>query len=182
MGSDRNVSPLLRFFSGSLPATQTTEADGQTCGLAVCGQSIGLAKRPVRRLQNRRPSLGTSGKKSRKPLPFPVAMIKLCPIKMPSRNASMQLPFPAPRTWGGRRTNAGRKPADPLRPTVIHRTRPMHLARHPAHVTLRRAPRVTSLRNHNTFLAVRGAISKGSKSHFRVIEFSVQRDHIHLVV
>jgi hypothetical protein len=60
--------------------------------------------------------------------------------------------------------------------------RPPHLERHPAHITLRRVGDIPSLRNHRNFLAARGAISKGSKSHFRVIQFSVQRDHIHLIV
>jgi REP element-mobilizing transposase RayT len=58
----------------------------------------------------------------------------------------------------------------------------VHLPRHPAHITLRRAAQVSSLRNHRAFVAVRGAISKGSRSSFRVIHFSVQRDHIHLIV
>jgi REP element-mobilizing transposase RayT len=98
---------------------------------------------------------------------------------MPSENA--QLAFPAPRTWGGRRDGAGRKPSLERR-NVVHRTRPLHLARHPAHVTLRRAAQVSSLRNRRSFLAARSAISKCTKSSFRVIHFSVQRDHIHLIV
>jgi REP element-mobilizing transposase RayT len=47
---------------------------------------------------------------------------------------------------------------------------------------LRRVAQLSSLRNRRAFLAVRGAISRGSKSTFRIVHFSVQRDHIHLIV
>jgi hypothetical protein len=100
---------------------------------------------------------------------------------MPSRNPAAQLSFPAPRTWGGRRENAGRKPGSGRR-NVVHRVRPKHLERHPAHITLRRAADVPSLRNHRTYLAARAALARGSKASFRVVHFSVQRDHIHLIV
>src|SRR6476661_6207988 len=99
---------------------------------------------------------------------------------MAKSSAAKQLSFPAPRTWGGRRTGAGRKRS--ARPNVLHRTRPTHLSQHPAHVTLRRHADVPSLRNDRIFRAIRGAFRKASKSTFRVIHFSVQRDHIHMVV
>src|SRR6202142_3334899 len=91
-----------------------------------------------------------------------------------------QLSFPAPRTWGGRRAGAGPKGIS-ARPNVVHRVRPRHDAHFPLHVTLRRHADLPSLRNHRIFKAVRKALSKASKSSFRVIQFSVQRDHIHLV-
>ena len=48
------------------------------------------------------------------------------------------------------------------------------------HVTLR--ARVSTLRDFSVFDAVEAALAKGSKSFFRVCEYSVQRNHIHLIV
>ena len=63
-----------------------------------------------------------------------------------------------------------------------HRTRPRHVARHPVFVTLRARQDVPSLRADDAFAAVQGALVRGSKVWFRVREFSVQDDHVHLVV
>jgi REP element-mobilizing transposase RayT len=48
-------------------------------------------------------------------------------------------------------------------------------------VTLR-AGRVTNLRQEVVFFAIRRALRKASTSWFRVIHFSVQSDHVHLLV
>jgi REP element-mobilizing transposase RayT len=89
-----------------------------------------------------------------------------------------ELPF---RTWGGRRAGAGRKPSG-TRPGVPHVARPDHRARHPAHVTLRAAPRLPSLRREVLFLALRRAFEFCRSGRFRVVHFSVQADHVHLLV
>jgi len=91
----------------------------------------------------------------------------------------MQLPLVF-RTWGGRRDGAGRKPS-PGRRSVPHTTRPAHDPRTPLHVTLRATPTVPSLRGADVFPAVRAAIAAASTSTFRVLHFSVQADHVHLV-
>jgi hypothetical protein len=44
----------------------------------------------------------------------------------------IQLCLPVPRTWGGRRAGAGRKPTPGRRPGVPHRARSAHVAAHPA--------------------------------------------------
>src|SRR6185503_19570725 len=75
----------------------------------------------------------------------PRAVRKGCRIKM-ARRLPKQLALPAPRTWGGRRKGAGRKPARP-RPNVSHAPRPAHDPRHPVHVTLRAARGLKSLRS-----------------------------------
>jgi REP element-mobilizing transposase RayT len=49
------------------------------------------------------------------------------------------------------------------------------------HVTLRAARRVPSLRRQTIFLALRRAFAKSRLEWFRVVQFSVQTDHIHLV-
>jgi REP element-mobilizing transposase RayT len=53
---------------------------------------------------------------------------------------------------------------------------------HPVHVTLRARPEISSLRGPETFPAVRRALAAASKSDFRLIHFSVQADHLHLLV
>ena len=49
-------------------------------------------------------------------------------------------------------------------------------------MTLRARPGVRSLRGDDVFPAVRQALSAGSKATFRLIQFSVQADHLHLLV
>jgi hypothetical protein len=50
------------------------------------------------------------------------------------------------------------------------------------HVTLRARPEVSSLRAPNAFPAVRTALRAASKPGFRLVHFSVQADHLHLLV
>ena len=97
------------------------------------------------------------------------------------KRAPRQLELHAPPTWGGRRAGAGRKPA-PGRRRVRHRRRAVHDGRCPAHVTLRARGDLPSLRRDDVFGAVRAALVKGSRERFRIIHFSVQRDHIHLLL
>jgi putative transposase len=85
------------------------------------------------------------------------------------------------RTWGGRRDGAGRKPA-PGRRAVPHRPRAPHDRHCPAHVTLRASSAVPSLRTGRPFIVTRSALAAASTPKFRVLHFSVQADHLHLVV
>jgi REP element-mobilizing transposase RayT len=82
--------------------------------------------------------------------------------------------------WGGRREGAGRKRGK--RRTAAHRVRPEHHARHPVHVTLRADRPVPSLRKQRVFVVVRRALAKASRTWFRLLHFSVQADHVHLLV
>ncbi|TMB41891.1 MAG: hypothetical protein E6J55_17735 [Deltaproteobacteria bacterium] len=93
-----------------------------------------------------------------------------------------QLSFPAPRSWGGHRAGAGRKPAPGRRPGVPHVARPTHCAAHPVHVTLRTGPAVRCLRADRVFPSVRRALAASSGADFRLLHFSVQDDHLHLLV
>jgi len=85
------------------------------------------------------------------------------------------------RKWGGARASAGRPKV--LHPkNVVHRTRPAHNFRHPVHVTLRVRRGLPSFRRQVVFLEIRNGIAEASRRGFRVVHFSVQQDHIHLVV
>src|ERR1043166_4119321 len=95
---------------------------------------------------------------------------------------ALQLELPARPTWGGHRRGAGRKLSPGRRPGVPHGPRPWHVATHPVHVTLRCVGTVSCLRARNVFPAVREALTLASRRGFRIAEFSVQENHIHLLV
>jgi REP element-mobilizing transposase RayT len=97
------------------------------------------------------------------------------------RRAKVQLELPAPARWGGARAGAGRKLLA-ARPSPPHRPRAPHEARWPVHVTLRALDAIPSLRSTRVFPIVQRALSASHKSAFRVVHFSVQSDHVHLVV
>src|SRR5262245_48777168 len=92
-----------------------------------------------------------------------------------------RLTMPEPRTWGGRGVGAGRK-SSRLRPDVPHALRPEHDLRHPVHVTLRARPGLKSLRSDPAFAVLMQAFSATNRDYFRVVHFSVQTDHVHLIV
>jgi REP element-mobilizing transposase RayT len=93
-----------------------------------------------------------------------------------------QLALSIPSTWGGSRPGAGRKPVPGRRRSTPHRARPPHKAPHPVHVTLRARPGLPSLRTARVFGGLRDAIATASTYSFRVLHFSVQGDHVHLLV
>ena len=78
--------------------------------------------------------------------------------------------------WRGRKPIAGRR-----RPTP-HRRRAPHDPRCPIHVTLRLHAGLPSLRGDAVFGAVRCAFAAASRRSFRLLHFSAQSDHLHLVV
>ena len=85
------------------------------------------------------------------------------------------------RTWGGARAGAGRKPKG-RRAGVSHLRRPAHARRHPLHLTLRVRREVAALREWELFVEVRRALAAGRERFgFRLVHFSVQRDHLHLL-
>jgi REP element-mobilizing transposase RayT len=92
------------------------------------------------------------------------------------RQQSFDLP-----TWGGKRKGAGRKPAagrDPIRHDRRERFRPSQ----PLHVSMRVAPHVWNLRSERSFRIVDAALrGVRARPDFRVVHFSVQGNHLHLV-
>jgi REP element-mobilizing transposase RayT len=87
------------------------------------------------------------------------------------------------RTWGGKRRGAGRKPKEPGRPGVPHRARPLLKKPLPLHVTLRMAPHVWNLRSRRSFRALEKALYGGANRFgLRLLRFSLQGNHIHLLI
>ena len=85
------------------------------------------------------------------------------------------------RRRGGKRARAGRKPKG-ARAGVAHRPRPIIKRKTPVHVTVKLRPEVGSLRRRKLIASMREAFRKGKvKDGFRICQFSIQRDHMHLV-
>ena len=83
-------------------------------------------------------------------------------------------------TWGGPRANSGRKVGP--RPKVRHRAREAHVGTSPVHVTMRRAKGVPSLRSERLHNLLREAIRATRRAGFRIVHYSIQADHVHLVL
>jgi putative transposase len=99
----------------------------------------------------------------------------------PPRQRRKQLGFQF-RTWGGKRKGAGRKPLG-AKAGVPHRPRPELSRRMPLHVTLRMAPHVYNLRSRRSFAIITKALQHGAtRFEVGVVRFSVQGNHIHLLV
>src|SRR5262245_29801216 len=83
--------------------------------------------------------------------------------------------------WGGKRRGAGRKPSGE-RGGVPHVKRPRLAERFPVLVTMRLLPGLASLRADDTHALVSAAFAAGTTEEFRVIEYSVQSNHVHVLV
>jgi len=96
---------------------------------------------------------------------------------------AQQLDLSLPPRWthGGARKGAGRKPK--ARSGVSHGARPEHHANHPVHVTIRLVRAVGNCRKKRRFMAIRDAIKAATeRADFSVVHWSVQTNHLHLVV
>ena len=101
--------------------------------------------------------------------------MKQCSIKMKQRAFRF-------RTWGGKRKGAGRKPTRE-RAGVRHRRREVLNARFPVHVTWRMKKDVWNLRTRRCFGALSRAFHAGANRFgFRLVHYSVQGNHLHLLV
>jgi REP element-mobilizing transposase RayT len=87
------------------------------------------------------------------------------------------------RTWGGTRRGAGRNPQGE-RAGVAHRPRETFARRLPVHVTMRMARGVWNLRSRRSFRVIARSLARGGADRFgvRVVQFSVQGNHIHWLV
>ena len=84
-------------------------------------------------------------------------------------------------SWGGRRPGAGRKPGP--NPRVLHRSREKFARGMPCHVTLKVRPDVPSLRSVKLVDEVERTFADGcERGEFRLVHYSLQKDHAHLVV
>src|SRR5436305_453726 len=85
------------------------------------------------------------------------------------------------RSWGGKRKGAGREPKGP-RAGVPHVPRKQP-RRTPAHVTMRICSGRPSLRGSRSFRAIKECLHNGKERFgLRIIHFTVQGNHLHLLV
>ncbi len=83
-----------------------------------------------------------------------------------------------PKGIGGWRPGAGRPRG---RTVVPHDARPVHKARNPVHVTLRLRTDVPAIARDWLMQTTRGAIKDSQKVEFRIVEFNVLTNHLHLL-
>jgi REP element-mobilizing transposase RayT len=65
---------------------------------------------------------------------------------------------------------------------VPHRVRPAHHERHPMHVTMRRVPNLPSFRQQRVGELVLRQMRRLNDEHFQIVHFSIQTNHVHLIV
>ncbi len=86
------------------------------------------------------------------------------------------------RSWGGARRGAGRKPKGE-RTLVSHAARAVLDASHPVHVTTRLVPGLPSLRRTEELRTLLRAIARAQeRSGMRIVHYSIQTNHVHLLV
>ena len=82
---------------------------------------------------------------------------------------------------GGPRRGAGRPPG--VRPRVMHRQREPIAARVPVHITIRLRRGLPTLRQPRFVRRFRRSLAEACVRHgFRVVHYSIQRDHVHLLI
>lgn len=99
------------------------------------------------------------------------------------RNKHIQLTLDDARrptgTHGGWRPNAGRPRT---RNGVAHERRETVAARYPQHVTQRIESGVASLRKNELVALIRNAIGQSHGPEFRVAEFAIESNHLHMII
>lgn len=97
------------------------------------------------------------------------------------RQAQLALSLRAPARWGGARSGAGRKVGP--KPLIRHSSREPFRKPLPAHVTLRMRDDVPSLRLVKVVQAIERTFARGcARPGFRLVHYSLQGNHAHLVV
>jgi REP-associated tyrosine transposase len=95
----------------------------------------------------------------------------------PAKQLELRLPH-----RGGRRDGAGRKPKG-VRPLVSHKSRSRFSKPMPIHVTLRMRNEVWNLRSGRSWSRLRDAFAAScGRFGMRLIQFSIQGNHVHLIV
>src|SRR5437764_5692290 len=85
-------------------------------------------------------------------------------------------------SWGGRRRGDGRR-RHGVKKSVAHVRRPSLARRHPVHVTLRLVEGLWPLRAPDCGALVRARIEAFARTErFQVRDYSIQGNHIHLIV
>lgn len=93
-------------------------------------------------------------------------------------------PEPKPKHKRRRRRGVplGRRPREERRGFVSHAAREEHLARHPVHVSMKRERLAPSLRSERVYAVILRQLRWAKGQGVRVVHYSVQHDHLHLVV
>jgi hypothetical protein len=124
------------------------------------------------------------GEIKRLSLLFRAPLLRITPLVVSTRRR-----IPVPMTFADRRklTLAGKKKKRPgPKPAefanVRHRARAVHKYWNPLHVTMRAKRGLPSFRAQTLFAAFDRAVRRTRRADFRIVEFSVQDDHLHLIV
>jgi len=100
---------------------------------------------------------------------------------MPKKLRQLGLDLRDRPRWGGRRAGAGRRPGPS--PRDPHGPRPPLASRFPCHVTLKTQPGLPSLRTVRFVRELEGSLRAAcERGRFRVAHYTIQPDHVHLIV
>ena len=100
---------------------------------------------------------------------------------MTSRSRQLQLNSCRRSRWGGARPGAGRKPGSRRRDP--HQRRSPLAARHPCHITFKVHRDVPSLRTRRLVAELeRSWREVRERRRFRLVHYSIQGDHVHMIV
>ena len=114
--------------------------------------------------------------------PRAVQLEMLAIVAAPMRPAAAE-----PRTWGGKRAGAGRPRKPPKDRTFVpHHERPVHKKRHPTHVTLRAKKGLPTFRSQRVHKMLRAVLERQLRRRYRddfqVVHYSIQSNHLHVIV
>jgi len=96
------------------------------------------------------------------------------------RSPQLSLDLKPRAPHGGARKGAGRKRSVQRAGFAVHRARPAYSGKYPVHITVR-AVKLPSLRSPLVFAALKAIFAKASEKAFRLLHYSVQWNHLHLV-
>ncbi len=97
------------------------------------------------------------------------------------RAEQQELAFP--NTWGGRRAGAGRPKGSRRSDRISHVRRPSVSRHRPHHITVRTTHGTWNLRSQRCYRPIADALAEvRGREGFRVVHFSVQHNHVHLIV
>src|SRR3954453_15816917 len=102
-------------------------------------------------------------------------------MKRARRQKQVQLAFRF-RSRGGKCEGAGRKRSVAWKSEVAHGVRPTLHEYNPVHVTMRAVGGVPNLRAELIYGLIERELRIASRKGLRVLQFSVQRNHVHLLV
>jgi REP element-mobilizing transposase RayT len=108
-------------------------------------------------------------------------LIQMDRAKKPRGGGAIQQAFVF-RRRGGARARAGRRARPERAGFLPHITRARHEDEQPVHITARAVRSAPNLRSERVFGALRGLFARASEKGFRLLHFSVQGNHLHLIV